>query len=188
MMEVEDSRTIILASVLSVVAVALLYLYCCGRKRRCGTEYFYQKTVFNTRAVERLRTSVGDYQPPWWFHPGWAALEYRRDLKVAFVRELVSYSDGTTFAVDWFPNAPAAAQRSAEKVIKICLYFPGLGGNSTKVFVPCTLLSLSLSLTLGRNESNAFSPIHPFLRSRYACRRLCKTLLASSLLVVTFAA
>ena len=65
-----------------------------------------------------------------------AILEYRCPVDVNFEREILSHSNGASFAVDWSPSKPTLEKDlGVDDALKIVIYTPGLGGDTDKTMV-----------------------------------------------------
>ena len=89
-----------------------------------------QSTALNCAVNTRLKTHVGEYQPPWWYnrHLG-TAVAFGYNPNLVYEREIFTANDGI-FAVDWYPRKPAVGRTG----MKICLFYPGLGLGSGNKF------------------------------------------------------
>jgi len=105
---------------------------------KCSISEMYiasMQTKFNTYFRERLITEVGFYKPPWWYNKHLCTVfSFGADICLRYKREIFSHSDGSLFAVDWYPKRPDLNDiNGSENHLKICVIVPGLGGNSDTV-------------------------------------------------------
>ncbi len=117
--------TIVCAVTLPIV----FYLLCVKKMVKKDLKFTCKATNLNTQIVENLKTLVGNYCSPWWYHPIFVLFQFGENPNFDFEREIYAHDDGTQFEVDWFPKKPLANDDD----IKLCLHFPGLGTGSDSV-------------------------------------------------------
>lgn len=120
---------------LTVVFTARVLLSAWGKRRRKTQKQreltvLAQSTRLNRLIAKRIKTHVGEYEPPWWYnrHLG-TAVAFGYNPSLVYEREIFTASDGI-FAVDWYPRKPTTGRRG----IKICVFYPGLGLGSGNKF------------------------------------------------------
>ena len=113
------------------IGISMGYRFYGVNTTRNLTTFFAQETEFNSRVINKLRTNVGDYKPPWWYNNFLVALMGfgGSGPKIKYVRQLFTHVDGTVlfwthtycnaahvliivvgslFAADWYPSKPDA--------------------------------------------------------------------------------
>jgi len=94
------------------------------------TTYMCADTEINQAICHALKTKVGDYIPPSYYHPHLMSLFHFGIYPHLFYERQYLYSDHHfVFAVDWYPYNPATIRRVGV-VDRLILYFPGLGQSS----------------------------------------------------------
>lgn len=130
---------IVLLPLLLVAFICFVVSSLCWRK--VGTTFAFRRTKFNEHVMQRVLSSVGHYVPPWYYnnHLG-TCIPFGATPGLTFEREVYYQSDGSRFAVDWYPECPtsplspssppSSSSSSSSTPRTIILYLCGLGLSS----------------------------------------------------------
>lgn len=91
------------------------------------TNFTYSPTEWNEEIVSNLE-EVGDYIPPWFYHPILAGFQIGKSSLVDYDRESLADGEGGQIDIDWLPHRPFKTSNNSEE--NICLHFPGVGSTS----------------------------------------------------------
>ncbi len=100
--------------------------------------FWFQSTGKNHQIMDILG-KIDEYKPPWWYwsHLG-TIFAFGHDPQLKYEREIKTNSDGSRFAVDWYPRKPTSCLSSIysenQPPLKICIFIPGLGLSSSNKF------------------------------------------------------
>ena len=122
------------------------------------TSFHYKHTKRNGKIQDRIMSRVGHYIPPRWYSPHLGTLiAFGHDPQLPYECEMLKSSHDTgEFLVSWYPRKPSV-EESLTEVIRIVVFFPGLGLSARSVssghsFASTSLLSSPLLPLTTRNS------------------------------------
>ena len=114
-----------------------------------------KNSSYSTVVINKIRSDIGKYRPPFWYHPLLGAIGFGVDLNIKYEREIFTHKDGSIVDVDWYPYNPSKVLLDLNtNQVKICIHFCGVGGSSDTVSL--ILLPFVIILTLTKRFKKYF--------------------------------
>lgn len=94
------------------IALSLLIslLFTVHKKGRNDTPIHASETKINKKIIDRIKTNVGEYNPPWWYSPDLGTLvAFGHDPKLPYETEIVERTEDNlpvSYSIDWWPCKP----------------------------------------------------------------------------------